>query len=147
LQDQLQRAQVTAPRDGVALLDDPTEWVGKPVAVGERVMSVADAHEVEIEAWLSPSDAIELPPGSAVQLYLNSRPLSPVAGTLRYAAHEAVPRPDGSYAYRVRAVLPEGSDAARVGLKGTAKLSGGRVAAIYWVLRRPIASLRQMTGW
>ncbi len=146
LREQLARAQVTAPRDGVALVDDPTEWIGKPVAVGERVMSVADAHDVEVEAWLSHADAIELPDQAPVQLYLNARPLSPVTATLRYAAHEAVLRPDGSYAYRVRASLPEGHSDSRVGLKGTAKISGERVPAVYWVLRRPIAFLRQAVG-
>jgi biotin carboxyl carrier protein len=147
LQEQLARAQIVAPRDGVALLDDPSEWIGKPVAAGERIMSVADAHDVEVEAWLSQADAIELPDGAPVQLYLNARPLSPVSATLRYAAHEAVARPDGSFAYRVRAALPEATHNGRVGLKGTAKISGERVPAIYWMLRRPIAYVRQALGW
>jgi multidrug efflux pump subunit AcrA (membrane-fusion protein) len=147
LREQLARAQVTAPRDGIALLDDPGEWIGKPVAVGERLMSVADAHDVEVEAWLSPADAIELPDQAPVQLYLNARPLSPVSATLRYAAHEASVRPDGSYAYRVRAALPAATLDGRVGLKGTAKISGERVPAVYWVLRRPIAAVRQALGW
>jgi hypothetical protein len=56
-----------------------------------------------------------------------------------------VQRPDGSYAYRVRATLaaPTGH---RVGLKGTAKLQGERVPAVLWVLRRPIATLRSTLG-
>jgi hypothetical protein len=31
----------------------------------------------------------------------------------------------------------------RIGLKGTAKLAGERVPLIYWMLRRPLASIRQ----
>ncbi|MET0333979.1 MAG: HlyD family efflux transporter periplasmic adaptor subunit [Rhizobacter sp.] len=147
LQEQLARAQIVAPRDGVALLDDPSEWIGKPVAAGERIMSVADAHDVEVEAWLSQADAIELPDGAPVQLYLNARPLSPVSATLRYAAHEAVARPDGTFAYRVRASLPAAVTDGRVGLKGTAKISGERVPAVYWMMRRPIAYVRQALGW
>jgi hypothetical protein len=33
-----------------------------------------------------------------------------------------------------------------VGLKGTAKLEGERVPAIYWAMRRPLATLRAWLG-
>ena len=72
--------------------------------------------------------------------------MSPVSATLRYMAHEAVQRPDDSYAYRVRATL-EGKTSHRVGLKGTTKLHGGWVPLSYWVLRRPVATLRAYLGW
>jgi len=145
LREQLTRARVLAPRDGVALFDDPTEWIGRPVAVGERIMRIAAPKDAEVEAWLPLADAIALPPGALVELYLNASPFSAVSGTLRYMAHDAVQRPDGSYAYRVRASLSEPTDH-RVGLKGTAKLHGPRVPLIYWVLRRPLASFRAALG-
>jgi hypothetical protein len=146
LRGQLERARVLAPRDGIAMFDDPSEWIGKPVATGERIMRVASAGDVEIEAWLAVGDAIALEAGAPVRLYLNAIPLQPVAAQLRYVAHEAVQRPDGNYAYRVRAKL-EGASDQRAGLKGTAKLSGEWVPLIYWVLRRPLAAVRQLTGW
>ena len=40
--------------------------------------------------------------------------------------------------------MAAGTPGQRVGLKGTVKLEGGRVALAYWVLRRPLAGLR---GW
>jgi hypothetical protein len=146
LQSQLARAQVVAPRDGIALVDDPSEWIGKPVVTGERVMTVADEYDVEVEAWLTPADAIDMPAKSRVTLYLNSAPLDPVSASLRYAAHEATPRPDGSFAYRLRAVLDAGEKHPRVGLKGTARVSGGYVPIIYWILRRPLAAVRPWVG-
>jgi hypothetical protein len=145
LSEQLKRARVLAPQDGVALFDDPTEWIGRPVAVGERIMRIAAPQDSEVEAWLPLADAIALPPGAPVNLYLNASPLSSVSATLRYMAHDAVQRPDGSYAYRVRAALEAPTDH-RVGLKGTAKLHGPQVPLIYWVLRRPLASVRAALG-
>ena len=145
LQDQLTRARVLAPQDGVALFDDPTEWIGRPVAVGERIMRIAAPSDVEVEAWLPLADAIALPVGSAVSLYLNASPLFAVTAQLRYMAHDAVQRPDGSFAYRVRATL-EAPTEHRVGLKGTAKLHGAWVPLIYWVLRRPLATVRSTLG-
>jgi HlyD family secretion protein len=145
LKDQLTRSRVLAPQDGVALFDDPSDWIGKPVSVGERIMRIAAMHDVEVEAWLPIGDAIPLGQGDAVELFLNANPLQPVAAQLRYMAHEAQQRPDGTWAYRIRATL-DGPTDQRVGLKGTARLEGDTVPAIYWVLRRPIAAVRTQLG-
>jgi hypothetical protein len=143
--DQFQRSRVTAPRDGIALFDDPSEWIGKPVQTGERIMRIAAPDDVEVEAWLPIGDAIPLKVGATVDLYLASAPLSAVSARMRYVAHDAVPRPDGSYAYRMRARL-DGHTSQRVGLKGTAKLVGDWVPLVYWMLRRPLATIRQHVG-
>jgi len=146
LQGQLARAHVLAPQAGIALFDDPSEWIGKPVTTGERIMRLAVPDDVEVEVWLEVGDAVPLPVGAPVSLYLNASPLSSVSARMRYVAHDAVQRPDGSYAYRVRATL-DGKTEHRVGLKGTAKLSGQWVPLVYWVLRRPVAGIRQLVGW
>ncbi|TWC71796.1 efflux RND transporter periplasmic adaptor subunit [Herbaspirillum sp. SJZ099] len=142
---QFQRSRVVAPQAGIALFDAPSEWIGKPVQTGERIMRIAAPGDVEVEAWLPIGDAIPLADEAEVSLYLASAPLSAVQARLRYVAHDAVPRPDGSYAYRVRARLAAHSDL-RVGLKGTAKLSGPWVPLAYWMLRRPLAVIRQHVG-
>lgn len=141
-----QRSRVAAQRAGIVLFDDPSEWIGRPVITGERVMVIADEREAEVEAWLSPANAIALALGSRVRVYLNADPMRPLNADLRYVAHEAIERPDGNYAYRVRATLHRLDERARIGLKGTAKLEGGRVPLIYWVMRRPLASLRAWLG-
>lgn len=146
LQEQLTRARVLTPQAGVVLMDDPSEWIGKPVATGERILRIATLDDVEVEAWVPLADAITLTVGDEVVLYLSASPLSPVSATLRYMAHDAVQRPDGSYAYRIRATL-SGKTHHRVGLKGTAKLHGGWAPLSYWVLRRPWATVRQYLGW
>lgn len=146
LKELLSKAQVKAPRAGVVLFDDPSEWIGKPVLAGEKIMVVTTEGDVEIEAWLPVGDAIALPSDVPVTLYLNASPLSPVDGQLRYVGHEAIPRPDGSYAYRLRAKLAPGEHAPRVGLRGTAKISGQYVPLVYWVLRKPLGSIRQFLG-
>jgi hypothetical protein len=143
--DQYERSHVVAAEDGIALLDDPSEWTGKAVQTGERIMRIAVPGDVEIEAWLPIGNAIPLPDHADANLYLAASPLSSLSAKVRYIAHDAVARPDGTYAYRVRASLAQGTDQ-RVGLKGTVKLSGGRVPLIYWILRRPLATIRQTLG-
>lgn len=145
LKEQLMRARVLAPSEGVVLMDDPAEWIGKPVNTGERILRIATLADMEVEAWLPLADAISLSVGDEVSLYLSANPLSPVQAQLRYMAYEAVQRPDGVYAYRVRASLV-GETPHRVGLKGTAKLHGEWVPLVYWMLRRPWATLRAYVG-
>lgn len=145
LSAQLERTRVLSPLDGVVLMDEPSEWIGRPVSVGERILRVASPGDVEVEAWLAISDAIVLPVGAEVSLYLNASPLNAVKATVRYVAHDAVQRPDGQFAYRVRAKISDKTDH-RVGLKGTAKLHGGWVPLVYWVFRRPLASARVYLG-
>jgi hypothetical protein len=146
IKDLLEKAQIKSPRDGIAIFDDPSEWVGKPVAAGERVMIIANEDEIEIEAWLSVNNAIELPRDARVTFYLNTSPLSPIEGTVKSIGYEAVQRPDSTYAYRLRADVTSKNLNQRIGLKGTAKVSGRYVPLAYWVLRRPLAIARQFLG-
>lgn len=142
-----QRAILTAPRSGIALLDDPSEWVGRPVSTGERILVVADEKDAEIEAWLSPGDLIDLPANAEATIFLNAHPLSPVSGSVRYVTHEAILQPEGHYAYRLRARLAPGEEAPRVGLKGSVKVNGRFVPLLYWVLRKPLAVARAFVGF
>ncbi len=142
LQGQAERSRVLAPSAGIVLLDDPSEWIGRPVQTGEKILQVAAPNDVEIEAWIPIGDAIPLAEQAPLQLYLAASPLTSLEGTVRYMSHRATARPDGSFAYRVRATLVTPSDQ-RIGLKGTVKLYGERVSVAYWVLRRPLAAVRQ----
>lgn len=145
IDQQLSRSQVLAPADGIALFDDPAEWTGKPVLTGERVMRLAAADDKEIEAWVTLGDAIPLPPNARLRFYLSASPTESIGATLRYMAHEAQRRPDGQQALRVRAKL-DTATAQRIGQKGTARLEGEEVKLAYWVLRRPMAAVREFLG-
>lgn len=145
LRGQRGRARVLAAEDGIALFDDPQEWIGKPVVTGERILRIASDQRKEIEAWLAVGDAIALPPGSEARLYLSASPLDPIGARVRYVSHDAVRKPDGSYAYRVRAAIDADTDR-RIGLRGTVRLTGERVSLGYWMFRRPIALSREFFG-
>ena len=145
LEQQLARTQVLAPGDGVAFIDDTAQWIGRPVVTGQRIMRLADPADKKIEAWLPAADAIDLPPGSPAKLYLSATPLDPVSGRIEYTSFDTTERADGIHAYRV-SILLDGETPHRAGLKGTARLSGGRVPLIYWMLRRPIAAARAFLG-
>jgi multidrug efflux pump subunit AcrA (membrane-fusion protein) len=145
-QSLLDRVKVTATRSGLALFDDPNAWIGKPVAIGERLIEIADPAQAELEIWLPVADAITLKPGADVDFFLNITPESPLHATLRQASYEATQSPAGLLGYRLKAKLSDPAQPPRIGLKGTAKVIGERVSLFYYLLRRPLAAARQFVG-
>ncbi|WP_205884539.1 MULTISPECIES: efflux RND transporter periplasmic adaptor subunit [Pseudomonas] len=147
LEGNLQRTRILAPRDGVAIFDDPSDWIGRPVSLGERIMQVADPRDTRLEVLLPVADAIALAPGAQVRLFLNSQPGSPLQATLQRHGYRASPSSDGTMAYRLQAAFSEDDPRLRVGLKGTAKLYGERTLLFNYLLRRPLAAARVYLGW
>ncbi|PNH95403.1 efflux RND transporter periplasmic adaptor subunit [Vibrio diazotrophicus] len=142
-----QRSEVRAAVDGLVILDDETEWAGRPAVTGERILMIADERDVGIEAWISPKDILPLVLGSKVSLFLSADPVTPLDAQLTYLAHQPELRPDGNYAYRARAELVgQNASHVRVGLKGTARIDGEQVSLFYWVARRPWAAVRTWLG-
>ncbi|WP_130471930.1 HlyD family efflux transporter periplasmic adaptor subunit [Candidatus Magnetaquicoccus inordinatus] len=146
LREQLQRTKVQAKQAGLALFSDPLRWIGKPVVTGERILVVAEEYKTEVEIWLAVGDLIPIAPGAPVTLFLNIDPLHPMTATVRLLAYEAELRPDHSMAHLVRATLQQQSGKAQVGWKGTARIDGEQVSVLWWMLRRPIAMVRQWLG-
>lgn len=147
VQAQLRRTQVLAPRAGVAVFSDPNDWLGKPVVTGERIMQVADPAQPAMQIQLAVADAIALEPGAEVTLFLTAYPLSPLKGKVLETSYQARPSEEGVVAYRLLASVDGQSEHARLGLHGTAKLYSGRVMLGYYLLRRPLATLRAWSGW
>jgi multidrug resistance efflux pump len=147
LTEQLGQTEIRAPRPGIAVYDDPNDWIGRPVAIGERIMLIADPKKVEVEARLPVADAIDLEIGGPVWLFLNIEPGRPLDATLTSVSYKAQQGPDGVLAHRVKAQLADDGQLPRIGLKGTAKLYGEQVPLAYAVFRRPMSAVRQWLGF
>ncbi|HEX7968849.1 MAG TPA: HlyD family efflux transporter periplasmic adaptor subunit [Stellaceae bacterium] len=143
----LDRLSVKADRPGIAVFDDRNDWTGRPVTIGERILTIANPDHAELEIRLSVPDAITLEPGAPVAFFLNVAPERSISAVLRYASYEATLSPDGVLSYRLKASFGDGQAAPRIGLKGTAKIYGQRVSLFYFLMRRPLAALRQLVGF
>ncbi|KGU86593.1 HlyD family efflux transporter periplasmic adaptor subunit [Pseudomonas mediterranea] len=140
----LKRSEVRAERDGIAVFADVERWLGKPVQIGERLMEIADPSQAELRIELAVGDAITLAPGAQVALFLDSDPLQRHVAWLERSAYEAQPTAAGQLAYRLDARFD--AAAPRIGLRGTAKIFGDRAPLALYLLRRPLAGLRQSVG-
>lgn len=146
---QFERIVSLAARDGVAVFGDPNDWLGKPVMTGERIMLLANPSRPGLLIHLPVADAVALENGAPVRLFLSARPLSPLSANIIETSYQALPSPEGVASYRLRAAFaPEEDHAdARIGLRGTAKISAARAPLGYYLLRRPLAKMREWSGW
>lgn len=140
----LARTEVRADRDGIAVFADAQRWTGKPVQTGERLMEIADPLQAELRIELAVADALDFKPGAEVALFLDSDPLNRHAAHLQRSAYEAQQTTSGQLAYRLDAEFVQAPP--RIGLRGTAKLYGERGPLAFYLLRRPLAALRQTVG-
>ncbi|GAA6140186.1 biotin/lipoyl-binding protein [Hydrogenophaga sp. 5NK40-0174] len=146
VEEQAKRVEVRADRDGVAIFSDPNDWIGRPVQTGERVMQLAQPEDAGMLIWLGTSDAIELEEDAPVRMFLHTDPLGPRDARVFESSYQSSLSQDGVASYRLRARFNDGEPLPRIGLRGTARLSGEWVFLGYYLFRRPLATVREWTG-
>lgn len=146
--DILAKSEIRAERDGIAIYSDKRDLTGKPVAVGERILEVASAQSIEARIDLPVADAIALAPGMRVKMFLDSDPLRPWQAMVTRADYKAKVGDNDVVAFRVIAsVTAEGGRSLpRLGVRGTAQISGDDVPLGFFIFRRPITAFRQWSG-
>jgi HlyD family secretion protein/Biotin-lipoyl like len=142
--DMMGRAQIVAPRAGMAIYSDRRDWEGRAVNVGDPILQIADPRDIAYRIDLPAKEQMRLEPGAPVKIWLDAQPLWALNGRVETASYLARPTADNILAFAVTA-KPDGG-APRIGSRGTAKLYGQRAPFVYTVLRRPIASARQFLG-
>ena len=145
-EDLLQRIQLRAPTAGLVLYSSPDEWVGRALVTGERIASVADPKRAGLTLHMPPADAIPVEPGAEVRFYQNVAPLSSLSGRLTQVGYEAESTVDAGLAFVLKGEFDAGTETPRLGLRGTAKVYGASVPLGYYLLRRPLGSLRRLLG-
>ena len=143
----LDKAQIKAPRDGLAVFADKRSLLGKPVATGERIMDLADPNLIELRIDVAVSDAISVRTASRLKAFFDADPLHTRAGTVTHADYQARLIAGDVLAYRVVAGIDANHDELpRLGSRGTAQLYGENVPLAYLLFRRPLTAVRQRFG-
>lgn len=137
-------AEIRADREGIAVFADADRWTGKPVRTGERLMELADPMLAALRIELDVGDAIQLQQDAPITLFLDSDSLTPHAAQLARIAYESEQTPAGNLAYRLDGRFTDAPP--RIGLRGTAKLSGEYVPLAVYLFRRPLPVIRQAIG-
>lgn len=145
--ERLEKISVKSMKAGLLIYSDKSDWIGKPVQVGERVMEIADTNKIQLKINLSIDDAIVLNEGALVDVFLDADPLNPIEATVVSTSYMAEKYNQDTLSYRVYADFNDvNQETLRIGLQGTAKMYGERVSIFFYLFRRPISYVRQLLG-
>lgn len=139
-----EKLRVTAPSDGVVMISSPHEWRGRPVVVGERVLTIVN--NTKLAVWLPENDNIPFDKGSKIHVFLNVAPDKTKSAQLEYVAKHITKTPEGVPSFLAEANWSKEDKDLRIGLEGTALLYGDKVSVFYWLTRKPWATIRQSLG-
>ena len=144
----LEKARMSSPVPGIAIFSDKRDWEGKPVSAGQAIVSIADPSSVQFSIDLPVKDSVVLDKGARVKVFLDSDPLNPLEAVLTDVSYRAQPDKRDILSYALRAELTGVEQALpRIGVQGTAQVYSDKATLAYVIFRRPLAALRQYTGW
>ncbi len=144
----LDKTRLLSEGEGLAVYTDKRDWIGKPVSAGESILQIANPDKVRFSIDLPVRESLVLKDGARIKVFLDSDPLRPVEATLTEASYQAVRDKRDILAYRLSGeIVDTDGDLPRIGVQGTAQIYGDKAPLLYVLLRKPLASLRQFTGW
>jgi len=144
--EKLALVDVRAEKSGIVLFNDPNDWLGKPVAVGEKILILADPDKNELEIHIPVENAVNLEPGAKVRMFLNIDPTREINAEIYRTSYEAEISEERILSFQVKARFASGTAPVRIGYRGTAKIFGKEVPLYYYLLRRPLAKVRRTLG-
>ncbi len=141
----LQRADVKSPIDGIVIFDNKEDWLGQPVRTGERILVVADPKYVALKITIPVSENILLEKGDNGEFFTYGA-LNPIPVKITILGYNAIFMPNKILSYQLKAKFVDLSEAPQIGTQGTVKLYGKHVPFIYYLLRRPLQTMRITLG-
>ncbi len=146
----LDKTDIYSKKEGIVIIDNPNEWKGKPVVTGEKILSIANPKNVEIDIMLSVHDALFLKEDADVSIFLDNRVFESWKAKVTNISYKPELTPENSVVYKINAEfidLSQNNEIPKIGLRGTAKIYSEKVTLFFYLFRKPITSLRQMLAW
>lgn len=143
--DRAARLEVTAPVGGTLVFDDPTAWQGRPVQLGERILTIADPQRSKLLIRLPVADRLAFDARAPVTVLFDADPAKQVSAELGFVANHAETATDGRSFFRAEGHWAD-NVRGQLGERGSAVLYGDEVSLGYWLLRRPLGTVRRFLG-
>lgn len=135
-----------SPIDGVVIFDNPEEWQGRPVKIGEKILTISDPEQSRIRVWLQEHDNINLDLNTPISIFLNINPIKSYQANLIYVANEATLSDKKVPSFIAEADWVDKPKDVKLGLTGNAILYGERVTLFYFIMRKPWGTIRNFLG-
>jgi multidrug resistance efflux pump len=144
----LEKSIIYAKKSGEIIIDNPLQLIGKNISVGQKLFSIANSENIEIEIMLPVSDAIFIKKGYEAKIFLDNNPIKSYNATIENISYKPQIDETNTLAYKITANFDDTLDEIpNIGLKGTAKIYSQEVTLFFYLFRKPITKTRQIIGW
>lgn len=147
---QLEKTNIFSEKNGLVILNNKSEWLGKPVVIGEKIFQIANPKNVEIKIMLPVSDAIFLEKNSYTKVFFDNDPLNSWEANVSQISFKPELSTKGILSYKIIANFKNINNndyVPSIGMRGTAKIYSKKVTLFFYLFKRPITTLRQWIGW
>ncbi len=142
----LKNSKIFAEKKGLVIVDRKSDLQGKPVSVGEKILTIADPANIEFLIWLPVKDSIVINENADAKIFLDINPMSSYKGKILRSTYEPELSPEEVLSYKLISSFEGNKSTPRIGLRGTAKVYGNRTILFYYLFRKPITFIRQLIG-
>jgi len=145
LEEQLARAAIRAPFDGIVVRGDLSQQVGASLRRGDELFVVAPLDSYRVILGVDEGQIADVEPGQRGRLVLSALPDSPLDLTVERMTPVAEAR-EGRTVFRVEAALDSPSLRLRPGMEGVAKVDvEERLLVLIW--SRGLIDWIRLTAW
>lgn len=145
IKQKLERSHIVSPINGIVLEGDLSQSLGAPVALGDRLMTIAPKDQYRLIIDIDERDISNIAIGKKGVLALSAIPTEKIAFTVERITPMASVK-DGRNTYEVEANILNKNIYLRPGLQGVAKIEAGKRSTI-WSLSHRIVNWLQLTFW
>lgn len=145
VRENLARARVTAPFDGVVVRGDLTQQLGSPVERGTVLFEVAPLDAWRVILKVDERDIVDVHEGRAGELVLASMPGERLPFRVKRITPVSTPQEGRNY-FRVEAEMLDGGAHLRPGMEGVAKVEAGR-RSLLWIWTHGLVDWLALTWW
>lgn len=145
IKEQISHLTGISPLNGLVSMDNPDEWRGRPVKVGEKIMTISNEGETKLRIWIPEHDNIVFDKDVPVHVFLNTIPTKTFEAELVFISPEVKVMEGELPSYEAEAKWLS-KETPKLGLKGSAVLYGERVSILYYLFRKPIGAVRKFLG-
>jgi len=141
------RLKIKAPTEGLIEMSEPTEWQGRPVKVGERLLRIIAPERTRVRFWLAERDRIPGVEQNEARIFLPSVPSEVFRVRLLWLNTAVQASPQGAPSFVGEAEWAESHPAFALGQQGHIALYGANQPLVFSLLRKPLAAVRPWLGW
>lgn len=141
-----ERSEIRSTEAGIAVFSASQPLEGKPVHIGEKIMTITDPAKYELLVRVPVGSLIRFDKESEFSFFINLSPLKSYTAKIHSVGYQSSVDPDGLITYKILADITDKTREMRIGWKGTAHIKGEWTVLSYAIMRRPLMNLRNLIG-